>query len=162
MGVEINENNFGDELKIFSLLNNSNLKFRKDILKASLISVLFIFSILIVKKIFSNEVHQIEKSSFNVQHNQIKIISDEDLLKNYTEDKFIEKSLMTTPPFFLSINADSEIGILIEQDTLKPYSKFLYPGIFIFVTKFIIFLGTLTICEPALLELAGLSYSAPS
>ena len=25
-------------------------------------------------------------------------------------------------------NADSEIGILIEQDTLEPYTKFLYPG----------------------------------
>ena len=126
--IEKEDYNFGDELKIFSLLNNSNLKFRKDILKASLISVLFIFSILIVKKIFSNEVHQIEKSSFNVQHNQIKIISDEDLLKNYTEDKFIEKSLSTTPPFFFSINADNEIGILVEQDTIKPYTKFLYPG----------------------------------
>ena len=126
--IEKENNNFGNELKIFSLLTNSNLKLRKDMLKASILSVLFIFSILIVKKIFSNEVSHIEESSFNVQNNQIKIISDEDLLKNYTEDKFIEKSLTTTPPFFFSINADSEIGILVEQDTLKPYTKFLYPG----------------------------------
>jgi len=126
--IEKENNNFGDELKIFSLLNKSNLKLRKDMLKASILSVLFIFSILIVKKIFSNEVSHIEESSFNVQNNQIKIISDEDLLKNYTEDKFIEKSLTTTPPFFFSINADSEIGILVEQDTLEPYTKFLYPG----------------------------------
>ena len=84
--------------------------------------------ILIIKKIFSNEIDQIEEKSFNFQHNQIKIISDEDLLKNYTEDKFIEKSLITRPPFFFSIIADSEIGVLIEQDTLKPYTKFLYPG----------------------------------
>ena len=71
---------------------------------------------------------QIPEDSFNVQQNQIKIITDEDLMKNYTEDKFIEKSLTTTPPFFFSLNADSEIGILVEQDTLKPYTKFLYPG----------------------------------
>ena len=126
--IEKEDNNFNDEFKFFSLLANSNLKLRKDILKVSLLSVLFIFSILIIKKIFSNEVTQIEKSSLKNQHNQIKIISDEDLLKNYTEDKFIEKSLITTPPFFFSINADSEIAILIEQDTLKPYTKFLYPG----------------------------------
>ena len=126
--IEKEENNFNDEFKFFDLITNSNLKFRKDILKVSLLSILFIFSIIIIKKIFSNEVTDIEKSSINVQHNQIEIISDEDLLKNYTEDKFIEKSLMTSPPFFFSINADSEIGILVEQDTLKPYTKFLYPG----------------------------------
>ena len=44
------------------------------------------------------------------------------------EDKFIEKSLSTSPPYFFSINADSEAGILVEQDSLKPYTKFLYPG----------------------------------
>ncbi len=126
--VEKEDYSLRDEFKFFSLLANSNLKLRKDILKASLLSVLFIFSILIIKKIFSNEISQIEQNSSNMQYNEIKIISDEDLLKNYTEDKFIEKSLTTTPPFFFSINADSEIGILVEQDTLKPYTKFLYPG----------------------------------
>ena len=126
--TEKEDKNFNNEFNFFNLLANSNLKLRKDILKVSLLSVLFIFSILIIKKIFSNEVTQIEESSFKVQHNQIKIISDEDLLKNYTEDKFIEKSLTTTPPYFFSINADNEIGILVEQDTLKPYTKFLYPG----------------------------------
>ncbi len=126
--TEKEDNNFDEEFKFFTLLANSNLKLRKDILKVSLLSFLFIFSILIIKKIFSNEVNQIGEGSFNVQHNQIKIISEEDLLKNYMEDKFIEKSLITTPPFFFSIIADNEIGILIEQDTLKPYTKFLYPG----------------------------------
>ena len=125
---EKEDNKYDNEFNFFSLLSNSNLKLRKDILKVSLLSILFIFSILIIKKIFSNEVTQIEERSFNGQHNQIKIISDEDLLKNYMEDKFIEKSLITTPPFFFSIIADNEIGILIEQDTLKPYTKFLYPG----------------------------------
>ena len=126
--TEKEDKNFNNEFNFFNLLANSNLKLRKDILKVSLLSVLFIFSILIIKKIFSNEVTQIEESSFNVQHNQIKIISEQDLMKNYTEDKYIEKSLITMPPFFFSINADSEIGILVEQDTLKPYTKFLYPG----------------------------------
>ena len=36
------------------------------------------------------------------------IIDDEELLINYAEDKFIEKSLNMEPPFFLSVNANSE------------------------------------------------------
>ena len=125
---EKDDNNFNDEFNFLSLLSTSNLKFRKDLLKVSLLSILFIFSILIIKKIFSNEVQHLEKTSFKIQQYQTKIITEEELLKNYAEDKFIEKSLSSSPPYFFSINADSEIGILVEQDTLKPYTKFLYPG----------------------------------
>ena len=35
---------------------------------------------------------------------------------------------MTKPPFFLSLNADSELSMLVEQDTLPSYTKLLYPG----------------------------------
>ena len=119
---------YKDDFSFLSLLSDSNLKLRNDLLKVSLLSILFIFSILIIKKIFSNEIDQLEGETFKVQQDQIKIITEEDLLINYAEDKFIEKSLSTTPPYFFSINADSKIGILAEQDTLKPYTKFLYPG----------------------------------
>ena len=119
---------YNGDFSFFSLLADTNLKLRNDILKVSLLSILFIFSILIIKKIFSNEIKQLENETFKVQQDQIKIITEEDLLINYAEDKFIEKSLSTTPPYFFSINADSKIGILAEQDTLKPYTKFLYPG----------------------------------
>ena len=125
---ENDDNNFNDEFKFLSLLSTSNLKLRKDLLKASLLSILFIFSILIIKKIFSNEIKPLEKTSFKIKQNQTKIITEEELLKNYAEDKFIEESLTTTPPFFFTINADSENGVLVEQDTIKPYAKFLYPG----------------------------------
>ena len=119
---------YKNDFSFLSLLSDSNLKLRNDLLKVSLLSILFIFSILIIKKIFSNEIDQLEGETFKVQQDQIKIITEEDLLINYAEDKFIEKSLSTTPPYFFSINADSKIGILAEQDTLKPYTKFLYPG----------------------------------
>ena len=39
-----------------------------------------------------------------------------------------EKSLNTEPPFFLSINANSELSMLIEQDTIDAYTELLYPG----------------------------------
>jgi len=122
------EPSYENDFNFFSLLSDSNLKLRKDILKVSLLSVLFIFSIIIIKKIFSNEVEQPNQTLFQIQENKIKIITEEELLINYTEDKFIEKSLTTTPPYFFSINANSEIGVLVQQDTLKPYTKFLYPG----------------------------------
>ena len=126
--IEKDDSIFENNFKLSNFLSDSNLKLRKDVFKVSLLSILFIFSILIIKKIFSNEAVQLENTYFSNQQNQIKIITDEQLLINYTEDKFIEKSLSTSPPYFLSISADSEIGILIQQDTLKPYTKFLYPG----------------------------------
>jgi transcriptional regulator with XRE-family HTH domain len=122
------EDELFDSSSIFSVLSNSNLKLRKDVLKVSMLSILFIFSIIIVKKIFSNDLSTINQSSLQLNQKQIKIISEEQLLTDYNEDKFIEKSLDIEPPFFFSINTDSQIGIIVTQDTLKPYRKFLYPG----------------------------------
>jgi hypothetical protein len=117
-----------DNSSILSLLSNSNLKLRKDVLKVSMLSILFIFSIIVVKKIFSNEPSTINQLSPQLNQKQIKIISEAQLLTDYNEDKFIEKSLNIKPPFFFSINTDNQIGIIVTQDTLKPYRKFLYPG----------------------------------
>ena len=117
-----------DNSSILSLLSNSNLKLRKDVLKVSILSILFIFSIIVVKKIFSNEPSTINQLSQQLNQKQIKIISEAQLLTDYNEDKFIEKSLNIKPPFFFSINTDNQIGIIVTQDTLKPYRKFLYPG----------------------------------
>tara|TARA_B100001250_G_scaffold94398_1_gene78759 strand:+ start:182 stop:1009 length:828 start_codon:yes stop_codon:yes gene_type:complete len=116
-----------NKLNISSLLSESNLKLRRDIITVVSLSTLFIFSILIIKKIFSNEVEY----SHKVQDNNIrkvKLITEEDLITNYTEDKFIEQSLSIEPPFFLTISANNDIGISIEQDTLKRYVKYLNPG----------------------------------
>ena len=109
-------------------MSNSNLKLRNDILKVSLLSILFIFSIIIIKNISVESENLNIESSQSAYKNQIKIIDDEELLINYAEDKFIEKSLNMEPPFFLSINANSELSMLIEQDTIDTYSELLYPG----------------------------------
>ena len=125
---EKDETDFSNDFSIFSLLSDSNLKLRKDILKVSLLSVIFIFSIFVVKKIFSNEVDSLNQLSSKINQKKVNIISEEELVTDYSEDKFIEQSLTIEPPFFLSIKTDSEIGIRVRQDTLKPYTKFLYPG----------------------------------
>ena len=126
--TEKEESKLDESFSFFNLLSESNLKLRNDILKVSLLSILFIFSIIIIKNI-SNETDNLGTNSSQITYkNQMKIIDDEELLLNYSEDKFIEKSLNTEPPFFLSVNANSELSMLIEQDTIDSYTELLYPG----------------------------------
>ena len=120
--------NSDENFSFFNLLSESNLKLRNDIFKVSLLSILFIFSILIIKNISRDIEHPSPNSSENTYRNQINVIDEEKLLLNYNEDKFIEKSLNTEPPFFLSVNANSKLSMLIEQDTLDTYTELLYPG----------------------------------
>ena len=127
--IDKEENKIDENFSFLNLLSDSNLKLRNDILKVSLLSILFIFSIIIIKNI-SNETKNLNTNSLQSAYkNQIKIIDDEELLINYAEDKFIEKSLNMEPPFFLSVNANSELSMLIEQDTLDTYTELLYPDI---------------------------------
>ena len=126
--IDKEENKIDDNFSFLNLLSDSNLKLRNDILKVSLLSILFIFSIIIIKNISDETKNLNTNSSQNTYKNQMKIIDDEELLINYAEDKFIEKSLNMEPPFFLSVNANSELSMLIEQDTLDTYTELLYPG----------------------------------
>ena len=126
--IDKEENKIDENFSFLNLLSDSNLKLRNDILKVSLLSILFIFSIIIIKNISDETKNLNTNSSQSAYKNQIKIIDDEELLINYAEDKFIEKSLNMEPPFFLSVNANSELSMLIEQDTLDTYTELLYPG----------------------------------
>ncbi len=116
------------KVSINSLLSESNLKLRRDIITVSVLSVLFIFSIFIIKKIFSNEVKYPNNISENSIIRKVELITEENLISNYTEDKFIEESLPIDPPFFLRISSNSDIGISIVQDTLESYNQYLNPG----------------------------------
>ena len=126
--IDKEENKIDENFSFLNLLSDSNLKLRNDILKVSLLSILFIFSIIIIKNISDETKNLNTNSSQSTYKNQMKIIDDEELLMNYAEDKFIEKSLNMEPPFFLSVNANSELSMLIEQDTLDTYTELLYPG----------------------------------
>ena len=117
-----------EKININSLLSASNLKLRRDIITVSALSVLFIFAIFIIKKIFSNEIEYPDNVAEKNIIRRVELITIEDLVSNYTEDKFIEESLPLTPPFFLKISANNDIGISIKQDTLESYNQFLNPG----------------------------------
>ena len=126
--IDKEENKIDDNFSFLNLLSDSNLKLRNDILKVSVLSILFIFSIIIIKNISGEDESLNTNPSQNAYKNEINIIDDEELLINYAEDKFIEKSLNMEPPFFLSVNANSELSMLIEQDTIDTYTELLYPG----------------------------------
>ena len=115
------------KLNFSDLFSNSNIKLRKDIITVSILSLLFIFSIIIIKKL-SNETAP-EPVITNEQNiRKVELISEELLITNFTEDKFIEESLSIEPPFFLTLLSGSDIGVSIEQDTLDQYVKYLNPG----------------------------------
>ncbi|RPG63050.1 MAG: hypothetical protein CBD98_001285 [Flavobacteriaceae bacterium TMED238] len=114
--------------KISDLISKSNLKLRREIINVIGLSIFFIFSIIIIKKTFSNENLTNNINQSKLLKNQVNIITEEKLLTNYTEDKLIEESLSIEPPFFLTFISGNEIGISIKQDTLNQYIKKLSPG----------------------------------
>ena len=75
-------------------------------------------------KIIDEALKEIDKATEYVQE-AINNDNAEDAIKTL---EFIEKSLSTEPPFFLSINANSKLSMLIEQDTIDTYTEMLYPG----------------------------------
>ena len=116
-----------DKLNFSSLFSDSNEKLRKDIITVIILSILFIFSIIIIKKLSKEKIHEpIINKEQNIR--KVDLISEELLITNFTEDKFIEESLSIEPPFFLTLLSGSDIGVSIEQDTLNPYVRYLNPG----------------------------------
>ena len=116
-----------EKLNISSLFSETNIKLRKDLITVLVLSILFTFSIIIIKKLSNETVTEPAlRSEQNIR--EVDLISEELLITNFTEDKFIEESLSLEPPFFLTLLSGSDIGVSIEQDTLNQYSKYLNPG----------------------------------
>ena len=121
------ETQISQKINLSNFFPNTNLKLRKDIIKVTILSILFMFSIIIIKKL-SNENNHEPALAIEQNIRKVNLISEELLITNFTEDKFIEESLSMEPPFFLTLLSGSDIGVSIEQDTLNPYVKYLNPG----------------------------------
>tara|TARA_B100000287_G_scaffold380049_1_gene383527 strand:- start:679 stop:1500 length:822 start_codon:yes stop_codon:yes gene_type:complete len=115
-----------EKINISSFFPTANLKLRKDIITVSILSILFIFSIIIIKKLSGEKIESVIPKEQSTR--QVDLMSEELLITNFTEDKFIEESLSIEPPFFITLLSGSDIGVSIEQDTIKPYVKYLNPG----------------------------------
>jgi hypothetical protein len=120
------DNQISKNINISSLFSDNNLKLRKDIITVAILSVLFVFSILIIKKLSNEEDYE---STIPKQQTirKVDLINEEALITNYTEDKFIEESLSIDPPFFLTLLSGTYICFLIHHHTLSPYTKYLTP-----------------------------------
>ena len=119
------------------VLPKSNRKLREDLTKGSILLVIFIFSIFIIKKIFSEDSKAIIGETGPVVINPINVISDEQLITQFTEDKFIEELIPAKPPFFMTLTAKEQTAIKIKQDSLPEYSKFIRSGMEIDLKGFV-------------------------
>ena len=119
------------------VLPKSNRKLREDLTKGSLLLVIFIFSIFIIKKIFSEDSKAIIGKTGPVIMNPINVISDEQLITQFTEDKFIEELIPAKPPFFMTLTAKEQTAVKIKQDSLPEYSKIIRSGMEIDLRGFV-------------------------
>ena len=119
------------------VLPKSNRKFREDLTKGGLLLVIFIFSIFIIKKIFSEDSKAIIGKTGPVIMNPINVISDEQLITQFTEDKFIEELIPAKPPFFMTLTAKEQTAVKIKQDSLPEYSKIIRSGMEIDLKGFV-------------------------
>ena len=119
------------------VLPKSNRKLREDLTKGGLLLVIFIFSIFIIKKIFSEDSKAIIGKTGPVIMNPINVISDEQLITQFTEDKFIEELIPAKPPFFMTLTAKEQTAVKIKQDSLPEYSKIIRSGMEIDLKGFV-------------------------
>ena len=119
------------------VLSKSNRKLREDLTKGSILLVIFIFSIFIIKKIFSEDSKAIIGKTGPVIMNPINVISDEQLITQFTEDKFIEELIPAKPPFFMTLTAKEQTAVKIKQDSLPEYSKIIRSGMEIDLKGFV-------------------------
>ena len=119
------------------VLPKSNRKFREDLTKGGLLLVIFIFSIFIIKKIFSEDSKAIIGKTGPVIMNPINVISDEQLITQFTENKFIEELIPAKPPFFMTLTAKEQTAVKIKQDSLPEYSKIIRSGMEIDLKGFV-------------------------
>ena len=122
----IDDIHISKKINISNLFPGTSLKLRKDIITVTILSILFVFSIVIIKKLSNEKAPKAIPMEQNIR--KVDLISEELLITNFTEDKFIEESLSIDPPFFLTLLSGSDIGVNIRQDSLKPYVKYLNPG----------------------------------
>mgnify|MGYP006095071515 FL=1 len=104
-----------------TFLSNKNL--RQDYIKGGIISLIFIFSIIVFQKIFNEESKATVSNSGPVLQKVPKVLNKQDLLKDYLLVQTSEESLNIIPPFFVKLKTLNEIGFTYQNDTLKPISK---------------------------------------
>ena len=107
------------------LLGITDKKLRQDLIKGAILLIIFIFSILIFKKIFSKQ----DDHTFNLNEQNIqKALTMSELSTNFILDNTSEEIIPTAPPFFVKIRSLKQIIFSFQIDTLPTSSSIIQPN----------------------------------
>ncbi len=114
----LNENSSSNE--------DSNQKVRKDLIKTIMLVCVFVFSMIILKKIFNENSSAQTSDGGPISKTIIQSISEDDLDRNYIIDNESEELLLTNAPFIVKLRALKKINYSFKNDTLEHISNFVH------------------------------------
>jgi len=117
-----NQENIGGETDIPS---NTDQKLRQDLIKGGLLLVVFIFSILIFKKIFNTGSTAVIPKKGPMVQEYIPSISEQELSSHYLLDHTREELLPVSPPFFIKLRVREQTSYSFKNDTFPAVSNLL-------------------------------------
>ena len=103
----------------------SNKKLREDLIKGSILLIIFIFSIMVFNKIFNSESSAVLTNDGLVIKQNVKLITESELIKNYIQLNSREEMLDVSPPFFIKLITREQTAFSFKNDTLAPITKYL-------------------------------------
>jgi len=117
-----NQENISGETDIPS---NTDQKLRQDLIKGGLLLIVFIFSILIFKKIFNKESTVVIHNTRPIVQEYVQSISEQELSSHYLLDQTTEELIPVSPPFFLKLRVREQTAYSFKNDTFPAVSNLL-------------------------------------
>tara|TARA_B100001996_G_C18543437_1_gene547863 strand:+ start:94 stop:924 length:831 start_codon:yes stop_codon:yes gene_type:complete len=103
----------------------SDKKLREDLIKGAILLIIFIFSIMVFRKIFNSDSSAVMTSDGLVIQQNISTITESELIKNYIQLNSREQILNVSPPFFVKLITRKETAFSFKNDTLPTITKYL-------------------------------------
>ena len=104
----------------------SNKNLRSELIKTVLLIGVFIFSLIILKKIFNENSSALVTENGPISNKSVPFISNEELELNYITDSVIEELLLTNPPFIIKLRALEKVNYSFKKDTLDYMTSFIH------------------------------------
>jgi len=109
--------------------NIPDKKTRQDLIKAGILLIIFIFIIIVSQKIFKQKSSAIISDNGSFLQNQIKIISNDDLISGYIQDQFSEEIIPTKSPFIIKLIPRNEVAFSFHNSIKNKINYRLKPGV---------------------------------
>ena len=111
-----------------NFISNLDQKLRQDLIKGGVLLVVFIFAILIFKKIFSEQGAAMGTESGPVIQETVSSISDTDIATNFILDNTREELLSVIPPFSIKLRSLNQTAYSFKLDKLSAVSQVIQPN----------------------------------